>query len=301
MRPGLTLAQLRVLEALVRAGHVSGAAAALKITQPSVSKHLATIEARSRQTLFVRAGRRLTPTALTESLLPRIRTLLALADEVDAMLADGEGLRAGTLRVGYSTHQFVMHILGAFMDAHRGIRIEARCMASFDLLAQLRGGGLDAAFVTMPGAEADLDILELRREALVLMVGPDHPLAGRDSLPLRDLAGLPLVQREASSGTRRTLEAVAVGAGVTLTPAMSLGSWEPLRGAVLAGIGAGVAMAGEVRGDPDLRAVPILTGAGRPLEVGHYLVCPAGARRLAAIAALFEVSGARAGARRGGA
>lgn len=290
MQHRLSLAQLRVIEALARTRRINDAAKELAVTQPSVSKHLSTIETRYGHRLFERQGQHLVATELCEKLLPRLRTLLALAKEIDTELDGLRGLREGRLRVGYSTHQFVMHVLGAFMDSFRGIKIEARCMASFDLLDQLRGGKLDAAFVTLPGAEADLHMLELRREELVLMTSLDHPLAGQETMLLRDLSAWPLIQREATSGTRRVLEAIAVREGVRLNTALDLGSWESLRDAVAAGIGVGVVMAGEIAQDPKMCAIRIETGRAKAPTVGHYLVCMSDARDLAAIKALFNLT-----------
>ncbi|WP_176699330.1 LysR substrate-binding domain-containing protein [Roseibaca calidilacus] len=290
MQQNLTIAQIRVIATLAATRRVNMTARELAITQPSVSKHLATLESRYGHRLFDRQGQFFVPTELCERLLPRLRTLLALADELGAELDGLRGLREGRLRVGYSTHQFVMHVLGAFMDSFRGIKIEARCMASFDLLDKLRAGNLDAAFVTMPGAEADLHMLELRREELVLMTGPDHPLAGKDSISLRDLSAWPLIQREVTSGTRRTLEANAVREGAALNTVLDLGSWESMRDAVAAGIGVGVVMAGEICEDRKMRSIRIQTGRGKVLTVGHYLVCVSEARDLATIKALFDLT-----------
>ncbi len=286
----LSLAQLRVIETLARTRRINTTAKELAITQPSVSKHISTIENRYGHRLFERQGHQLRSTELCDNLLPRIRTLLALAQEVDAELEGLRGLREGRLRVGYSTHQFVMHVLGGFMDSFRGIKIEARCMASFDLLDHLRSGTLDAAFVTLPGAEADLDMLELRRERLVLMIGSGHPLEGEQSINLRELSKWPVIQREASSGTRRALEAMAVREGVVLNTVLDLGSWESLRAAVEAGIGVGVVMEGEITEASGMRAVPVASARGKELTVGHYLVCLSEARELSAINALFELS-----------
>lgn len=290
MHQNLTLAQMRVIATLAATRRVNATAKDLAISQPSVSKHLSTLESRYGQRLFERQGHFMVPTELCERLLPRLRTVLALAEELDDELNGLRGLREGRLRVGYSTHQFVMHVLGAFMDSYRGIKIEARCMASFDLLEHLRAGKLDAAYVTLPGKEADLHMLEVRREDIVLMTGPDHPLAARDSISLRDLSAWPLIQREATSGTRRALGAYAVREGVALTTALELGSWESMRDAVAAGIGVGVVMAGEICQERKMRSVRIKTARGKPPTVGHYLVCVSEARDLAAIKALFDLT-----------
>lgn len=281
---------MRVIATLAATRRVNSTAKELAISQPSVSKHLSTLESRYGQRLFERQGHFMVPTELCERLLPRLRTMLALAEELDDELNGLRGLREGRLRVGYSTHQFVMHVLGAFMDSFRGIKIEARCMASFDLVEQLRAGKLDAAYVTLPGKEADLHMLELRREEMILMTGPDHPLASRDSISLRDLSAWPLIQREATSGTRRALVAYAVREGVTLNTVLELGSWESMRDGVAAGIGVGVVMAGEICQDRKMRSVQIKTARGTSPTVGHYLVCVSEARDLTATKALFNLT-----------
>ena len=290
MRSVLSLAQLRVIEALARTGRIRDAAADLGITQPSVTKHLSIIEGRYRQRLFDRRGHQLVATEICEALLPRLRTLLALAQEIEHEMEGLRGLKEGRLRVGYSTHQFVMHVLGGFMDTFRGIKIEARCMASYDLLTLLNSGKMDAAFVTLPGPEADLEMLELRREALVLMTGAEHPLAGNTHLRLRDLTDWPLIQRETTSGTRRAVEAMAIRDRATLNTVLELGSWESLRDAVARGIGVGIVMEGEIGPDPEMRAIPIESAKGQKLTVGHYLVCQLEARKLSGINALFQLT-----------
>lgn len=290
MRSSLTLAQLRLLDALARSGSITRAARALSVSQPSVSSQLRGLENRYRLRLFARDGHRLEPTEEGEALLPRIRALLALADEIEGALNGVRELEQGRLRVGYSTHQFVMRVLGSFMDRHRGIRIEARSMASFDLLKQLRGGEIDAAFVTLPTPEAELALLELRREAVVLMAPKDHPLSGSGRIALKALAGQRLVQREPSSGTRRALEGAAARAGIGLQSVLDLGSWESMRAGVLGGIGLGVAMAGELGSDPEIVAIEVELPGGRALSVGHYLTCLPESRALAAINALFALT-----------
>lgn len=163
MRSALTLAQLRLLDALARTGSITSAARALSISQPSVSTQLRTLEARYRMRFFNRKGKALEPTAEGLALLPRIRALLALADEIEYTLQAMRELEQGRLKVGYSTHRFVMRVLGEFMDRHRGVKIEARSMASFDLLALMRRGEIDA------------DGGELGEDPEIVAVGVDLP------------------------------------------------------------------------------------------------------------------------------
>lgn len=288
----LTLAQLRMLEAIGRTGGVGAAARALGISQPSVSGQLQQIEGRFRIRLFEREGHRLRPTATMAALLPRIHALLGLAGEVEAALEQTGALQTGRLTVGYSTHQFVMGVLSSFIALHPAVALEARSQASEDLLAMLRRGEVEAAFVTQAAPEAGLVAEELRRERVVLMAPAGHALAGRAApLSWADVARLGLIRREAGSGTRRVFDAAALRAGVKPRHVLNLGSWESMRAAVIAGIGIGVALSGEIEAaDRQIVALRIDDAA---LDVGHYLVCLPEMRDLAPVAALFDIARAR--------
>ncbi len=281
----LTLPQIRIIEAICRTGAVGAAARDLGVSQPTVSAQLRQIEDRYHLRLFQREGHRMLPGPLALALVPRMRAALALVGEMETMLDRTSALDAGRLSIGYSTHQFVMALLSGFIARHPGLRIEARSQASADLLDLLRRGEIDAAFVTLPAPDPDLTTLELRRDRIVLMMPADHPLLVRDALDWADVATVGLIRREASSGTRIVFDRAAQASGQPMRHVLDLGSWESLRGAVIAGIGCGIAMAGEI--DPTdtlVRALPIRDAA---LEVGHFLVCLPEMRNVAPVAALF--------------
>ncbi|MET4128096.1 LysR substrate-binding domain-containing protein [Roseovarius sp. MBR-6] len=290
-KPPFTLVQLSVLEAIARCGGIGAAARDLGLSQPSVSNHLSQIEEKLRARLFDRSGHRLEANALLMPLLPRLRALLQLSDEV----ADGLGglatLDSGRLAIGYTTHQFIMDILATFRLRHPGVRIEARCHGSHDLLEGLRHGAFEACFVTLPEPEPDLVCLELRREDVVLMVGRDSALATRAQVSWSEVGTLDLIRREGASGTRRLFDAYAARQGVSLRTAIDLGSWESMRLAAAQGVGVGIAMAGEIEPD-DPRIVAVTLQEPVP-RLGHYLVTLPEQRDMGAVAALFEIAGLR--------
>ena len=274
-----------MIEAVARTGGLRRPARAHGVSPPAGSTQLAAFEQRYRVRLFARDGNTFNVSAVGEQLLPKIRTLLAIAGEIERDMLAERVLDAGRLVLGYSVDQFVMPVLSRFMARHPNVRIEARAMASQDLLALLREGRIEAAFVTMHAPDADLFAHEIRRERIVMMVPRGHPLAGRGPLGWDALSGLPLVRREAASGTRRIFDAAAEAAGASLRPVLELGSWTSLRAAVVAGIGVGFALAGEIGDDEDLAPVPIDDPA---LEVGHYLVTLGTLRMLATVTALLD-------------
>lgn len=288
-KPPFTLVQLSVLEAIARCGGIGAAARDLGLSQPSVSNHLAhQIEERLSSRLFDRSGHRLEANALLRPLLPRLRALLQISEDVAAALGGLATLETGRLSIGYSTHQFIMDILATFRQRHPGVRIEARCHGSYDLLEGLRRGSFEACFVTLAEPEPYLVCHELRREEVVLMVGRDSTLATRARLSWAELAGLDLIRREGASGTRRAFDAHAARERIALRTAIDLGSWESMRLAAAQGVGVGVALSGEIEpDDPHIVALALEQPVPR---LGHYLVTLPEHRNMGAVAALFEIA-----------
>jgi DNA-binding transcriptional LysR family regulator len=95
----LDVTRLRVLEAVARHGSVTAAARALNYAQPSVSHHLARLEAETGATLFQRAGRGIRLTDAGRTLARRATEILGRLDAAESELAAQVGLREGRVRL----------------------------------------------------------------------------------------------------------------------------------------------------------------------------------------------------------
>ena len=101
----LDVTRLRVLVAVARHGSVTAAAQALNYAQPSVSHHMARLEAETGARLMQRAGRGVRLTEAGRLLAERAAEILGRLDAAENELAAHVGLRqgpgpAGRLRVG---------------------------------------------------------------------------------------------------------------------------------------------------------------------------------------------------------
>src|SRR3982751_4904046 len=95
----LDVNRLRVLVAVARHGTVTAAAEALHYAQPSVSHHLARLEAETGSRLFQRAGRGIRLTAAGRVLAERAEEILGRLAAAEAELAAHTGLRGGRVRL----------------------------------------------------------------------------------------------------------------------------------------------------------------------------------------------------------
>lgn len=284
MSSRLSMAQLRVLDAVANRRNFSDAAKSLSVSQPSVSNHVSSVEKRYGTRLFDRRGHVAVPTPELESLLPRIRTTLLLVDELETELESRKSLETGQLRVGYSTYQVAVPILTRFMQDHPSVKVEARDMASHDLLANLENGDLDVACMTAREIPAHLSGIPLKDLRVVLAVPENHPFARCGSIKMRDLEGQPLIQREMSSTTRRMLEAHAAMTRTQLTTILAVGSWGSIVDMVRAGLGIGVCLDVEVSGVPDLVCVEI---EDAKLVASQYMVHLPQRRMISAVKAFM--------------
>lgn len=287
---GLSIAQLRAVEAVARLGNFSAAAKAMGVSQPSVSNHVAAVERHARARLFTRLGHSVRPTPALEALLPRIRALLAIYSDVEQGLVAAREMATGALRIGYSTYQLAMPVIGRFMQDHPGIEIEARALASADILEGLEDGRLDVGFVTGRAIPAEMHGAALIETPVVLAAPPDHPLARKGHAGWDEIAGLALIQREKSSGTRQLFEGAAKLARIELNTVLALGSWGSIVAMVREGVGLGVALGAELTDQEGLAAVRIADGR---LAARHFIVCQRDMAHVAAVETLIALARAQ--------
>src|ERR687894_789435 len=95
----LDLNRLRVIDAVARRGSVTAAARELHYSQPSVTHHLARLEAQTGAQLVQRVGRGIRVTPAGQLLAARGAEILGRIDAADAELSAHVGLTAGRVRL----------------------------------------------------------------------------------------------------------------------------------------------------------------------------------------------------------
>lgn len=240
----MTLEQLRIFVAVAERQHVTRGAEALNIAQSAASNAIAQLEARHDTRLFSRVGRRIELTESGRAFLAEARAVLARAEAAELVLSEFGNLERGTLSVQASqtiaSYWLPRHLV-AFRRTYPHIDIHLGIGNTAQVAAAIEQGSAELGFVE---GSVDSPLLESRRVArdqLVVVVGPEHPWAGRRRLTRRDLVETDWVLREPGSGTRSVFEQALVRHGVelgALRVQLELPSNEAVRAAVEAGLGA---------------------------------------------------------------
>ncbi len=247
---GPTLVQLRALVAVADTLHFGAAASRLGVSQPSVSGAVRGLEAALGVKLAERSSRKVVLTAAGVETVARARQVL---DEVESMAEAAAGphmaANEGLLRLGVipTVAPYILApVLRTLARWLPHLRPEITEDQTARLLDELVSGRLDVLVLALPVGRMDVSEIPLYREDFVLLVPPQHRLAGERGLGpevLKDLRLLLLeeghclssqaleVCRQAGAATNHPARAaslttiaqlVAAGLGATLLPATAL-------------------------------------------------------------------------------
>ncbi len=230
----MLIRSLEIFRAVVEAGSFSAAAERLHTVQSNVTAHIKKLETELGASLLHRRAP-VTPTAAGHQLLDYARRIVDLHDQaLDRFRADGAP--AGDLRLGSMETTAAVHLpalLSAFSDRWPAVSLHLRTGTTAEMLAEVRAGRLDAAFVAAEEAGDDLLLRPVFRETLVLVSG--RPL---ERLPDgRALAQTAFLAFRQGCGYRRAIEMLLAERRAPATRIHELGSLDAIIGCASAGMG----------------------------------------------------------------
>ena len=235
----MELRQVEYVVGVVDAGTFTAAAAALHVSQPSLSQGVARLEAELGTPLFHRVGRGAVLSAAGEAFVGPARRMLREARLARESVEAVSELETGTLDlVALPTLAAdpVAVAVGRFRSAHPGVVVriaepeDARAVAD-----RVSDGRAELGLTDALAAREDLVAEHLVDQELVLVRPP-----GADDAPVRvaALAGIEFVTTPVGTSTRRHLDEALARTGAAATIAVETDQREAIVPLVLAGAGA---------------------------------------------------------------
>ncbi|RBQ16994.1 LysR family transcriptional regulator [Spongiactinospora rosea] len=189
----LDIVRLRVLAAVARHRSVTAAARELHYSQPSVSHHLAKLEAETGAKLVQRAGRGIRLTEAGRLLAERAGEILGRLDAAEHELAAHVGLRSGRVRLAAfpsALGTFVPRAAARLAREHPGLALRITEAEPPEALRMLRAGYVDVAVIFRYADTAPEDNgVRLTR----LLDDPSHLLTRDETGELPELADQPWI------------------------------------------------------------------------------------------------------------
>ena len=280
-------AQLRAFHQVATEGSFTKAAAALRVTQPTISHQVKGLEDSYGIRLFDRRGRGIELTDLGETLLQITRRLFDLEEQAAELLTANRALEGGHLKIGIDSPMHVTPILTEFVKRFPGITIGLSTGNSDKVLHDLLDYRTDIAVVARLQVDDRLVSIVLREDHLVVFMRSDHPLAGRKGINLTEIAQERLILRESGSVTRQIFEEALDRAEIVPHTIMEMDSREAVREAVSAGLGIGIVSNAEIG---EAAGLAILDIQNADVGMTEYLVCLRERRRLRIVRAFMDLS-----------
>jgi DNA-binding transcriptional LysR family regulator len=289
----LNVGRLKVLREVAYGGSLSAAAEALSYTQSAISQQIATLESEAGIALLERHPRGVTLTAAGQTLVGHAEGILARLDAAEAALDAIAGLRGGELRLASfptAGATLLPHAIAAFRASYPEVELTLTEGEPEEVVPRLRRGAIDLALLyefdeptSLPNARS----VALLEDPMYLALPRAHPLAGKHTLRLEELAGEQWVQTSGASPCARHVVRCCHAAGFEPRVSFHSDDYQTVQGLVAAGVG--VALIPELALSATRDDIAIRALAPAPPLRRVIATMPAGARLVPAAPVMLSV------------
>ncbi|WP_433427585.1 LysR substrate-binding domain-containing protein [Nonomuraea sp. CA-141351] len=235
----MELNSLKQFLVVARLEHLSRAAEALRVAQPSLSRTIARLEGELGVPLFDRSGRlRLNDTG--KLFRDYVERALGELDAGRRAVAEATSEGVGTVRLASETFMTLTGPLAAYKRAHPSIEVQLHWSPAEDMARRLRAQDVDLCVASQPIHAEGLESTQLFDEAVGVGTPLDHPLAGRASVSIDELTDQPFITARKGHWLRRLLDRLFAARGIT--PKIVCESDEPAAIAELISAGLGIGL-----------------------------------------------------------
>lgn len=235
----LNLGYLATFRLVIQRGSFSAAADVLGISQPAVSLQIRQLEQFLQTRLVERTGRGIKATAAGQALLVHGERIEQAVDETLRSVRAFNHDVSGTITLGTGATACI-HLLPPLLQQLRSdyplLRVGVTTGNTLDIVRAIEENRLDMGLVTLPVSGRALEVMPVMDEEFVFIASQAQQAMFTDLRP-DALHTLPLIAFESGSGTRALIDGWFEASGLTIAPAMQLGSIEAIKRMVRSGFG----------------------------------------------------------------
>lgn len=189
---------LRLVQAIHEHGSLVRAARVLGIAQPSLTRHLAALEAKLRGPLFERSHRGVMVTDLGRAILTEAADILGRIERLDRYATEVRGGHVRDLPViagAYIAESLCLVAAARMLALHPRIRIRLISANWAEVPRAVNEREAPFGLLDLRGFENDprIEVERLRPQPGIFLVRPEHPLTARTGIDLADILAYPMV------------------------------------------------------------------------------------------------------------
>ncbi|KAI4453198.1 glucosamine-6-phosphate isomerase [Holotrichia oblita] len=211
---------------------MSAAARELYISQPAISMAIRQLESKLGKPLLIRSSKGIKTTAEGAVMYEYLSKALDLVNIAEKKFTEMLNLEIGEIKIGAGDTiiaQFLMPYIEKYLENFSNINIKVNNRTTFETINLLKNGQVDIGFVNLPlEDDGSLEIIECISIHDCVVGGSKYAHLQESGIKLEDLSKYQLMLLEQESNSRRFLDKYAAENGITLNPAIELGSSELL-------------------------------------------------------------------------
>lgn len=237
----MDIATLNAFIAVARYQSFSKASERLFVTQPAISKRVASLEQELDTQLFNRVARQISLTEAGKQLLPKAQELVNQAEDMQRFASNLNDEVAGRLSIAVS-HHVGLHrlppILKQFNQRYPKVELDIRFEESDQAFNEVEQGNIEYAIITLPRELPERLVKQaFWQDDLHVVVGPEHPLAKQSKVTLAELAQHSAVLPSKETETHKIIKREFEQQSSVMKVQMQTNNLETLKMLVSAGLG----------------------------------------------------------------
>jgi DNA-binding transcriptional LysR family regulator len=276
------------LDAVAHHGSIRKAAEALHIASSALNRRILDLEADVGSPLFERLPRGVRATAAGELFLAYVRRSLKELRLVEAQIDGLRGLVHGRVRIAVAesvTGRMLPDAIAEYHQRHPGVGFSVMVGGPKELSQALVRDKVDLILTHEKPDDAEVLVLAEVPQPLCALVAPEHPLATKKSLRLRECVAYPLALPDETLAARSLIDAALGGASIRFEPALISNSIETTK--MFARTSGGVCFSFQIGKKPDVSGMVAIPLSDPGLSDARLLLAGRRRRVLPVAAAAF--------------
>ena len=231
----MQIESLKVFCDLAETESFTKAAQINSVTQSAVSQQISSLERQFKSLLIERSKKKFRLTREGQVLYEYSKQIIQTYDSLFNRLQEIKDIISGMIRVS-TIYSIGLHdlppYLKKFLKAYPTVNVHVEYRRSNQVYDDVLGNVVDLGLVAYPVRDVKLEIVPLRKDMLVLIAHPQHPLAKAKTVHLKEIAGQKFIGFEPDIPTRRAIDKILKDRNITVQHVMEFDNIETVKRAV---------------------------------------------------------------------
>ncbi len=205
------------------------------VTQSAVSQQISSLERQFKSLLIERSKKKFRLTREGQVLYEYSKQIIQSYDSLHNRLQEIKDIISGTIRLA-TIYSIGLHdlppYLKKFLKLFPTVNVHVEYRRANQVYEDVLSNVVDLGLVAYPSKDAKLELVPLRKDVLVLICHPQHPLAKNKSIRLSQLSGEKFISFEPDIPTRKAIDKILKDHGVTVQTVMEFDNIETVKRAV---------------------------------------------------------------------